>query len=104
MRSGVSVAQSTINGLYDGVDTHALDTLAAETAMYMSTDHPDYATLAARIATSNLHKTTEARFSSGAAEVCGARCAAFVAKHAAAWHALGVSTVTVTTSAEETGA
>lgn len=40
-----------------------LDTLAAETAMVMSIDHPDYAILAARIAVSNLHKQTKKHFS-----------------------------------------
>jgi ribonucleoside-diphosphate reductase alpha chain len=45
-----------IDGLYDGVTTEELDHLAAETAASMTTKHPDYATLAARIAVSNLHK------------------------------------------------
>lgn len=40
-----------------------LDTLAAETSAMMTTDHPDYATLAARIAVSNLHKETKKQFS-----------------------------------------
>jgi ribonucleotide reductase alpha subunit len=35
---------------------------AAETAAYMSTEHPEYETLAARIAVSNLHKETEEQF------------------------------------------
>ena len=37
--------------------------LAAETAAYLTTSHPDYAVLAARIAISNLHKETKKRFS-----------------------------------------
>ena len=37
--------------------------LAAETAAYMTTKHPDYAILAARIAVSNLHKETKKSFS-----------------------------------------
>ena len=45
-------------GIYPGVKTTELDNLAAETAAYMSTQHPDYAKLAARIAVSNLHKET----------------------------------------------
>jgi ribonucleoside-diphosphate reductase alpha chain len=53
----VVVAQKVIQGLYSGVTTHALDELAAETAAAMSTVHPDYDTLAARIAVSNLHKS-----------------------------------------------
>jgi ribonucleoside-diphosphate reductase alpha subunit len=36
--------------------------LAAETAAYLSTQHPDYAKLAARIAVSNLQKETDASF------------------------------------------
>jgi ribonucleoside-diphosphate reductase alpha subunit len=40
-----------------------LDNLAAETAAYMTTKHPDYAILAARIAISNLHKETTKQFS-----------------------------------------
>lgn len=40
-----------------------LDNLAAETAAYMTTVHPDYAILAARIAVSNLHKQTKKVFS-----------------------------------------
>lgn len=47
-----------IQGLYSGVTTVELDTLAAETAATLTTKHPDYAILAARIAVSNLHKET----------------------------------------------
>lgn len=43
--------------------TIELDNLAAETAAYMTTSHPDYAILAARIAISNLHKETKKVFS-----------------------------------------
>ncbi|MDN4166059.1 ribonucleoside-diphosphate reductase subunit alpha [Cytophagales bacterium LB-30] len=60
----IEVAKKVINGLYDGVTTQELDNLAAETAASMTTKHPDYAVLAARIAVSNLHKTTSASFSS----------------------------------------
>lgn len=52
-----------INGLYTGVTTLELDNLAAETAATMTTDHADYAVLAARIAVSNLHKETKKQFS-----------------------------------------
>lgn len=52
-----------INGVYAGVTTSELDTLAAETAASMTTKHPDYAVLAARIAVSNLHKETKKCFS-----------------------------------------
>merc|ERR1712194_173524 len=40
-----------------------IDTLAAETCAYMSQKHPDFSTLAARIAVSNLHKSTSGSFS-----------------------------------------
>jgi len=52
-----------VGGVYPGVKTSELDTLAAETAAYLTTQHPDYAVLAARIAVSNLHKETKKRFS-----------------------------------------
>ena len=60
----VEVAMKVINGLYDGVTTQELDTLAAEVAATMATKHPDYSRLAARIAISNLHKLTSKSFSS----------------------------------------
>jgi ribonucleoside-diphosphate reductase alpha chain len=59
----VQVAMKVIEGVYEGVRTEELDNLAAETAASMTTRHPDYATLAARIAISNLHKNTEKSFS-----------------------------------------
>ena len=52
-----------IAGVYSGVTTVELDTLAAETAASLTTKHPDYAILAARIAVSNLHKETKKVFS-----------------------------------------
>ncbi|MBL7833304.1 MAG: ribonucleoside-diphosphate reductase subunit alpha [Cyclobacteriaceae bacterium] len=62
--SAVEVAMKVINGLYDGVTTVELDNLAAEIAATLTTKHPDYAKLAARIAISNLHKVTSKSFSS----------------------------------------
>src|SRR6056300_1312979 len=59
----VSVAKRVIDGVYDGVTTSELDNLAAETAASMTIKHPDYANLAARIAVSNLHKSTKKSFS-----------------------------------------
>ena len=59
----VEIAKKVINGIYDGVTTVELDNLAAETAATMTTKHPDYAILAARIAISNLHKVTSKSFS-----------------------------------------
>ena len=59
----VRVAMRVIEGLYDGVTTSELDNLAAEIAATMTTTHPDYASLAARISVSNLHKNTLKSFS-----------------------------------------
>jgi ribonucleoside-diphosphate reductase alpha chain len=59
----LEVARKVISGLYDGVKTTELDNLAAETAASLTTKHPDYAVLAARIAISNLHKNTLKSFS-----------------------------------------
>ena len=58
----VVVAQKVVAGVYPGVTTCELDVLAAETAAYMATQHPDYSVLAARIAVSNLHKNTHKVF------------------------------------------
>ena len=51
-----------MQGIYSGVTVSELDNLAAETAAYMCTEHPDYARLAARISISNLHKETAGSF------------------------------------------
>ncbi|KAG0452366.1 hypothetical protein HPP92_025030 [Vanilla planifolia] len=59
----VLVAQKVCAGVYKGVTTSQLDELAAETAAAMTANHPDYASLAARIAVSNLHKNTKKSFS-----------------------------------------
>lgn len=59
----VQITQKVISGVFQGVTTVELDNLAAETAAYMTTQHPDYAILAARIAISNLHKQTKKQFS-----------------------------------------
>ncbi|XP_051191875.1 ribonucleoside-diphosphate reductase large subunit isoform X1 [Lolium perenne] len=59
----VLVAQKVCAGVYKGVTTSQLDELAAETAAALTASHPDYASLAARIAVSNLHKNTMKSFS-----------------------------------------
>ncbi|KNE57871.1 ribonucleoside-diphosphate reductase large subunit [Allomyces macrogynus ATCC 38327] len=64
-----AVAQKVVQGVYNGVTTVELDNLAAETAAYLTTTHPDYAVLAARIAVSNLHKETKKQFSSVMADL-----------------------------------
>lgn len=59
----VVVAVKVIEGIYDGVTTSELDNLAAEVAAMLTTQHPDYALLASRIAISNLQKNTKKSFS-----------------------------------------
>ena len=56
------IAQRVIGGLYDGVTTSELDELAVKTAANLSTTHPDYDSLAARLCISMLHKETKADF------------------------------------------
>lgn len=58
----VPITQKVIEGFYAGISTSEIDTLAAETCAYMSQKHPDFSTLAARIAVSNLHKNTQDSF------------------------------------------
>ncbi|WP_405247553.1 ribonucleoside-diphosphate reductase subunit alpha [Cellulophaga sp. Asnod2-G02] len=58
----IKVSMRVIEGLYDGVTTSELDNLAAEIAATMTTTHPDFAKLAARISVSNLHKNTKKSF------------------------------------------
>jgi len=57
------VTQKVIEGFYAGISSSEIDTLAAETCAYMSQRHHDFSTLAARIAVSNLHKSTSDSFS-----------------------------------------
>ncbi len=62
--NAIDVAKKVIEGIYEGVKTTDLDSLAAETAASLTIKHPDYALLASRIAVSNLHKNTTKSFSS----------------------------------------
>ncbi|KAJ7485941.1 Rrm1 protein [Mycena latifolia] len=57
------VTEKVVAGVYNGITTMELNNLAAETAAYLTTKHPDYAILAACIAISNLHKETKKSFS-----------------------------------------
>lgn len=57
------LTMAVVKGIFDGVSTTQLDELAAQTAASMTSIHPDYAVLAARIAVSNLHKNTKKKFS-----------------------------------------
>jgi len=59
----VRISQKVVMGVYPGVTTEELDHLAAETAAYSATEHPDMSKLAARIEISNLHKLTNKSFS-----------------------------------------
>ncbi|GAB1520938.1 ribonucleotide-diphosphate reductase subunit rnr1 [Rhizoctonia solani] len=65
----IEVTKKVIAGVYAGVTTVELDNLASETAAYLTTKHPDYAILAARIAISNLHKETRKNFSAVIADL-----------------------------------
>ena len=58
-----SLAMKVIDQLYDKIETTKIDELAAEQCASLSTQHPDYATLAARIIISNHQKNTEPLFS-----------------------------------------
>lgn len=56
------VATRVFAGLYPGVTSTELDDFIAETAATMTTRHPDYAVLAARVAIFKLHKETKETF------------------------------------------
>ena len=62
-----ALTDSILLGVYPNVTSSEIDILAAETAASMSTQHPDYARLAARIRLTANHKTTPAKFSSAIA-------------------------------------
>jgi ribonucleoside-diphosphate reductase alpha chain len=57
------VAQKVIEGITPDIKTSVLDQLAMETAASLTTKHPDYSILAARLAITNLHKETKKSFS-----------------------------------------
>jgi ribonucleoside-diphosphate reductase subunit M1 len=65
----ILISQKVVNGLYEGVTTAELDQLAIETCAGMATKDPQYNLLAARIAVSNLHKQTPAKFSEAVSEL-----------------------------------
>ena len=58
-----SLTMKVIDQLYDTIPTTKIDELAAEQCASMSTNNPDYSTLAARIIISNHQKNTEPLFS-----------------------------------------
>ena len=57
------VAQKICARIHDGVETSDLDEFTAMTCSTMTTVHPDYGVLAARVIISNLHKNTPTTFS-----------------------------------------
>ena len=57
-----ALAQRVLSQIYDGVKTTELDELAAQLAASLSTQHPDYATLASSLTVSNHHKNTNYTF------------------------------------------
>ena len=57
-----SLAMKVIDQLYDKIETTKIDELAAEQCAALSTQHPDYGTLASRIVISNHQKNTEPLF------------------------------------------
>ncbi len=58
--NAVKVAQGVLARIVDGITTTELDTITANLAFSWCTTHPDYGTLAARIAISNHQKNTPA--------------------------------------------
>ena len=58
-----SLVMKVIDQLYDTIPTAKIDELAAEQCAALSTQHPDYATLASRIIVSNHQKNTDPIFS-----------------------------------------
>jgi len=57
-----SLAIKVIDQLYDKIETSKIDELAAEQCASLSTQHPDYGTLSARIVISNHQKNTDSNF------------------------------------------
>lgn len=58
--NATKVAQGVLTRMVDGISTTELDTIAANLSFSWSTSHPDYGTLAGRIAVSNHQKNTPA--------------------------------------------
>ena len=55
----VLVAQKACAGLRDGIATSKIDEICGEVAVALTTTHPDFETLAARIVVSDIHKKTK---------------------------------------------
>jgi hypothetical protein len=54
--------QKIINGLHNDIKAESIYELAAETAAFMTINHPDYSILAGRLAIKSLHKRTSGSF------------------------------------------
>jgi len=54
----IIVSQKVCSAISDGITTEQLDILASDTAIGLTTTHPDYAILASNIIVCNLHKQT----------------------------------------------
>jgi len=57
------LSQQVLSRIVDGIKTAELDELTAQMAASLCTTHPDWGTLASRIAISNHHKNTVGKFS-----------------------------------------
>ena len=57
-----SLVMKVIDQIFDGISTTKIDELSAAQCASMASIHPDYNTLAGRIAVSNLHKNTSESF------------------------------------------
>ena len=57
-----SLSQQVLARIYDGVKTSEIDELTGQLSASLSTTHPDYGTLASRIAISNHQKNTDPSF------------------------------------------
>ena len=64
-----SLVMKVVDQLYDKIPTSKIDELAAEQCAVMSTNNPDYATLAGRIVVSNHQKNTDPLFSNAMKEL-----------------------------------
>lgn len=67
-----SLTESIVRGIPYNVTAREIDILAAESAASLSTQHPDYARLAARVLITQNHKTTPPTFSQAMLALCEA--------------------------------
>ena len=68
--NSTALAQRVLAQIFDGVRTTQLDELTSTLAASLSTVHPDYGTLAARIIISNHQKNTQTKFSEVVKTLC----------------------------------